>query len=116
MSVTFDTVRKMALSLDHVEEGKSYGTVGFRVKGALFLRQHPDGNSLVVRMDFEGRTEMMAAEPETFYITDHYLKYEWMLVSMAHVHPDVLRDLLRMSWRSAAASKRRAVPRRRKRK
>jgi hypothetical protein len=33
-------VRQMALSLDKVEEGTSYGTVAFRVNGALFARQH----------------------------------------------------------------------------
>lgn len=116
MSVTFDTVRKLALSLDHVEEGPSYGTPGFRVNGVLFLRLHQDGESLVVRMGFEEREAMMAEAPETFYITDHYLKYEWVLVRMAHIRADALPDLLRMAWRSAAKAKQKSVPRRRKSK
>ena len=112
MPVTFETVRKMALALDKVEEKTSYGTPAFRVAGALFARQHQDMESLVVRMDFADREELMAADPETYYITDHYLNYKWVLVRLARVHPDALRDLLRGAWRSAARNPRRATRRR----
>jgi hypothetical protein len=112
MPVTFEVVRQMALALDNVEEGTSYGTAAFRVAGALFARQHQDMESLVVRMDFADRAELMEADPETYYITDHYLHYKWVLVRMARIHPDALRDLLRMAWRSAAESPRRAARRR----
>jgi hypothetical protein len=104
----FNAVRRIALSLDNVEEGASYGTPAFKVGGALFVRMHQDGESLVVRTDFEQREELMASDPETYYITDHYLKYEWVLVSLSRVHPDALRDLMGMAWKLAAASKRRS--------
>ena len=94
MAVTFEIARRIALSLDHAEEGSSYGTPGFKVGGAL-----------VVRMDFEQRAELMAADPETYFITDHYLNYEWILVRLDRVDPDALRDLLLGAWRSAAADK-----------
>jgi hypothetical protein len=108
MGVTFDTVRKIALSLENVEEGTSYGTAAFKVRGALFLRLKEDGESLVVRTDFEQREALIAEDPQTYYITDHYLKYPWVLVRLSRVHPDAMRDLIRMAWRSAAATKRRA--------
>jgi hypothetical protein len=113
MPVTFAAVRKFALSLDNVEEGMSYGTPGFRVGGALFLRFHQDGEALVVRTDFEQREELLAANPAAYYITDHYLNYEWILVRVARVHADALRDLLRWAHKSAVAEERRA-PRRKK--
>jgi hypothetical protein len=69
---------------------------------------HQDGESLVVRTDFEQREELMASDPKTYYITDHYLNYEWVLVSLSRVHPDALRDLMGMAWKLAAASKRRS--------
>ena len=108
MAVTFAAVRKIALSLDRVEEGTSYGTPGFRVGGVLFLRFHQDGESLVVRTDFDQREELLAADPVSYYITDHYLNYEWILVRVARVHADALRDLLRWAHKSAAAEKRKA--------
>jgi hypothetical protein len=113
MPVTFAAVRKIALSLDNVEEGPSYGTPGFRAGGVLFLRFHQDGESLVVRTDFEQREELLAADPASYYITDHYLHYEWILVRVARVHADAVRDLLRWAHKSAASEKRRAPRRKR---
>jgi len=111
--VTFDNVRKIALSLESAEEGTSYGTAAFKVRGKLFLRVKEDGDSLVVRADFEQRDALIAEDPTTYYITDHYLKYEWVLVRLSRVHPDAMRDLIRMAWRSAsaAAAKKRRSPR-----
>jgi hypothetical protein len=114
MPATFAAVRKFALSLDNVEEGISYGTPGFRVGGVLFLRFHQDDESLVVRTDFEQREELLAADPAAYYITDHYVNYEWILVRVARVDADALHDLLRWAHKSATAEKRRP-PRRKKR-
>jgi hypothetical protein len=109
--VAFEDVRRIALSLDNVEEGTSYRTPAFKVGGALFVRMHQDSESLVVRTDFEQREELMAADPETYYITDHYLNYEWILIRLSRVQPGALRDLIRMAWRLASTSKRRSFRR-----
>ena len=103
--VTFDTVREIAQELSGAEESTSYGTPAFKVKGKLFARFHQGGEALVVSVDFEEREEMMNTSPDKFYITDHYLKYPWVLVRMSHVTPDELRDLLIGSWRRATTGK-----------
>ncbi len=105
-SVTFETVRKIARALENVEESTSYGTPAFKVRGALFVRLHQDGCSLVVRTGFEERDELMAADPDTYYITDHYRNYPWVLARLSRIHPDALRDLLGGAWRLAAAESR----------
>jgi hypothetical protein len=105
MPMTFEAVRKIALALDNVEEGSSYGTPAFKVRGALMARLRDDLGALVVRMSIEDREELIAADPKTYFITDHYLNYPWILVNLARVHPDAMRDLLRAAWRSAAAEK-----------
>jgi hypothetical protein len=116
VAVTFEMTRRMALELDHAEEVSSYGTPGFKVGGVLFARLHQNLDALVVRMDFEQRAALIEAEPETYFLTDHYLNYEWVLVRLDRVHPDALRDLLRGAWRAAAAAKKKqkrtAAPRR----
>jgi hypothetical protein len=83
------------------------------VGGVLFLRFHQDGESLVVRTDFDQREELLAADPASYYITDHYRNYEWILVRVARVPSDALRDLIRWAHKSAAAEKR-AGPRRKR--
>ena len=103
--VTFDDVRGIALSFEGVEEGSSYGTPGFRVRGTLFARFHQDGESLVVRTTTEARDDLMASEPDIYYVTDHYVPYEWVLVRVARAHSDALRDLLMTAWRLAGGGK-----------
>jgi hypothetical protein len=103
--VTFETARQIALALPEVEEGTSYGTPAFKVgkgKGKLIARLREDGDSLVVKIDFLKRDILINADPETFYITDHYRDYPYVLVRLSSVRRDVLRDLLEQAWRLEA--------------
>ena len=104
-AMTFAAVHKMALALEGVEEATSYGTPAFKVRGTMLARLRPELDALVVAMSIEGRDELIAADPETYFITDHYLKYPYVLVKLARVHPDAMQDLLRGAWRSAATAK-----------
>ena len=103
--VTFANVCKLALALPGVEEGRSYSTPAFRVRGKLLARIKEDGSTLVVRTDFDTREALMAADPETFFITHHYRGYPAMLVRLSKVHPEDLRKLLEAAWRRAASSR-----------
>ncbi len=105
MPLTFDDVRQLALALPEVEEGTSYRTPAFKVKGKFLSRLKEDGETLVVRIDFDERDVMMSANPETFFITDHYRGYPAMLVRLASVDPDDLREILEGAWRLVAPRK-----------
>jgi hypothetical protein len=105
MPVTFDAVRKFALALEHVEETTSYGTPAFNFRKALIVRLKEDGTTLVVRTTFEERDELIAADPAIYFVTDHYLNYEWVLVRLPKLDPSAMRDLLRRAHRLAAADK-----------
>ena len=96
--VTFDTVRSIARELPGAVESTSYGTPAFKVGKNLFVRQHQDGESLVIKIDRDQRLMRMKADPETFYITDHYLNYPYMLVRLAKVDREDLRELLEDAW------------------
>jgi hypothetical protein len=101
-AVTFETVRQFALSFPEVEEGTSYGTPAFKVRGKLIVRLHDSGHSIVVRIEEKERAMRMEADPGTYYITDHYKGYPWMLVRLSSVHRDDLLFLLEESWRQVA--------------
>ena len=81
--LTFEQVRSLALALPKVADAMSYGTPAFKVAGKLIARLHQDGESLVVKIDPGERAMRMKVDPETFYITDHYLNYPWILVRIA---------------------------------
>jgi hypothetical protein len=103
--LTWEDARDIALTLPSVEESTSYGTPACKVKGKLFLRFHQDGQSLVVRTDFAEREGLLAADAETFFITDHYLNYPWILVRLAKVRQDQLNELLMQAWRLVAPTR-----------
>jgi hypothetical protein len=100
--ITFETVRQLSLALPGAEEGTSYGTPAFKVRGKLFVRLHQNGDSIVVRIDQSERAMRMSADPKAYYITDHYLNYPLMLVRFSCVYLDDLRDLVVESWRRVA--------------
>ena len=103
--MTFAQLRKLAVALPGVEESTSYGTPAFKVKKKLLARMHQDGESLVLHMDFDERETLMEADPERFYITDHYLDHPWILVRLAKVKPTQLRPLFEQAWRMRAPAR-----------
>ena len=117
--VTFATVRKIALALPDVEEGTAYGAPAMKVRGQLLtciaINKSAEPGTLVVPIDFEQRDEMIAADPDTYYLKDHYASYPVVLVRLSRIHLDALRDLLSASWRfvTAKAAKARRSPRKR---
>ena len=105
--IDFETVRKIGLALPGVEEGTAYGKPALKVRGKLLacLPAHRSAEpaSLVVRLDFDDRAELLAAAPEVYYVTDHYLDYNPVLVRLSRVEADVLRDLLGMAHKFVTA-------------
>jgi hypothetical protein len=57
-------------------------------------------------MPFEQREALMAEDPGTYYITDHYLNYEYVLVRLSKVSEEALRDLLKGAYRTVSVEKR----------
>jgi hypothetical protein len=104
--MTYEDVRRIGLAMPGVEEGTSYGTAALKVKKQLLVRLKEDGESLVLKMPFEQREALMAEEPAKYFITDHYLNYEFVLVRLSKVGEEELRDLLKGAYRAATAKKR----------
>jgi hypothetical protein len=100
-SMTFETVRKTALALPNVADGKSYGFPALKFRGKVIVVWRENLDSIVLRTDFEARDEMMAADPGAYYITDHYRDYPWVLVRLSKVKKSVLADLLKRACRLA---------------
>ena len=103
--VTWETVCELASALPEAEESTSYGTPAFKVRGKLFVRFHQSGESVVILISIEEREALMKLNPETFYITDHYNCWPYMLVRLSKVEKDDLRKLITESWRRAAPAK-----------
>lgn len=104
-AVTWETVSEVAMALPEAEESTSYGMPAFKVRGKLFVRFHQSGESIVILISIEEREALMNLKPDVFFITDHYTRWPYMLVSLATVEKDDLKNLLEESWRRAAPPK-----------
>ena len=100
-TVNFDIVRDIGLKLPGVQEGTAYGARALKVQGHLLAcipsNRSAEPDSLVVRVDSDDRTELLAAAPDVYYVTDHYVGYSAVLVRLSLITPDALRDLLGMA-------------------
>jgi hypothetical protein len=112
MPINFGAVRKIGLALPGVEESTAYGSPALKVHGKLLAcvpaHRSAEPASLVVRVDFDDRAELLAADPDVYYITDHYAGYGAVLVRLSLINPDALRDLLGMAYKFVT---RKAAPR-----
>ena len=106
--ITFDTVREIARELPGAIESTSYGTPAFKVGKCLFARQHDEQDLLVIKIDPAQRSMRMKVDPETFFITDHYLNYPYMLVRFSKVSREDLRELLEEAWEQCDAKRARS--------
>jgi hypothetical protein len=102
MATSEDDVRAIALALPETEERPSYGTPGFRVRDRLFARIREPG-VLVLRLTDEGEKDfLIRAEPAKFFSTPHYDGHPSVLVRLAAVDREELRELLTDAWRARA--------------
>ena len=89
---------KLALSLPDVEKGTAYGAPAVKTGGQMFAckatNKAAEPNTVVVRLAFDDRDALLAEDPETYYLKDHYVDYPCVLVRLDKVHPDAMRDLL----------------------
>jgi hypothetical protein len=96
--IDFDTVREIGLGLPDVEEGTAYGSPALRVQGRLLacvpVNASAEPASLMVTVDIDERAELLAADPDTYYVTGHYAGYEAVLVRLSRVDRDALQGLL----------------------
>ena len=88
------TIRRTVAALPGIEEGTSYGTPAWRHKGKLLARLHQDGRSIVLKVGNETRDHLLQADPETFFITDHYVGHPMVLARLDRLSAADLKKLL----------------------
>ena len=105
----FDVVFDAARTLPDVESSTTWGASALKVRGKLLacqaIHKSAEPNSIVVKISMDQRAELIAAEPDIYYITDHYVNYPSVLVRLSRINSDALRDLLGMAWRFADTKK-----------
>ena len=105
--MTFATVRALGRTLPDVEESTMYGVPAMKWHGALLAciasNKAAEPNTLVVRMGFDERDALIADDPTTYYLKDHYVNYDVVLVRLSKVSKAAMHDLLQGAWRRVAS-------------
>ncbi len=96
-------LRDKLLPLPGVTEKMCFGTPAFYVNKKYFIRIREDGETLVLHT-FE-RDKWMAANPDVYFITQHYYNYDYMLVNLPKADPAELEGLLIQAWKDRAGKK-----------
>jgi len=97
---------KIALRLPGTAESTSYGTPSVKVLGKILSRWRTEAEGgLAIRCDFLDRQILLQADPEAFFLTDHYRNYPMVLVRLERLGTRALTDLTRRAWRLVAPKK-----------
>jgi hypothetical protein len=101
-TVDLETVRELALALPEVEETSPWGARGFKARGKLMacqaIHSSAEPGSLMVRIHANLRDELLASEPDVYYLTPHYETYPSVLVRLARTNRNALKKLLGTAW------------------
>ena len=103
-SDTSRIVREVGLVLPDVQAATKYdGSPVLKVGGAFMAgvatHRSAESATIVVRVDLEERDWLLQEAPETYYLTDYYRPHPVVLVRLARIDRDSLRDLVSVSWR-----------------
>ena len=102
--MTYEDIRKMALSWPEVEDGTSYGTPALKVRKKMLARLREDNDSLVISgVPLDEREMLVESQPKIFYFTDHYRDYPMVLIRLSKAKRSHVEPLLRRHWRSLAS-------------
>jgi hypothetical protein len=107
----FERVEAIGHALPGVEVTTTWGKPALKVHGRMFAciasHKSAEPDSLVVMMDFAQRDALVAEDPDTYYLKEHYVGYPCVLVRLGRVHPDALHDLIVNAHRRVSSTKKR---------
>jgi len=110
---TLDDVRRIALALPGVVEGKAYGGAAWKAGRGLLVWERPlrradlealgeaapDGTVLGVHVVDEGaKHALIADDPDVFFTTPHFDGYAAVLVRLDSIEAAELEELVLEAW------------------
>jgi hypothetical protein len=102
IGITYEQLKREALTLADVEESTSYGTPALKVRGKLMVRLKEDLENVVLRTQWEDRERLMTLYPNAFHITDHYRAHPWVLLRLSAAPRAHVAKWLQDAWRLVA--------------
>jgi hypothetical protein len=106
LAMTFDDVRAFAFQFPGVTDGTAYGHPCLKAHDKFLTRVWDDGDTLVCPgVTFDERELLIEAEPETFFVTDHYKGYPYVLIRLSRADTATVERFIERYWRDRAPKK-----------
>jgi hypothetical protein len=97
---------RIALAMPATETSTSYGTPAVKVRGKLMSRWRTEAEgALAIRCDFLDRQILLLAQPEIFFLTDHYRDYPMILMRLEKASRTTMAEAVERAWRLVAPTK-----------
>jgi len=99
----FAAAREIGLTMPGVREEAYFGKPGLKIGKEMMVcvasHKSAEPGSLVVRIAMEERAELLAANPDVYYVTEHFEGFSGVLVRLEKVGRGELKDLLGMAYK-----------------
>ncbi len=97
---------RIALTMPGAEASTSYGTPAVMVRGKLLSRWRTEAEgALAIRCDFLNRQILLLAQPDVYFLTDHYRDYPMILMRLEKASKTVVVEAVERAWRLVAPAK-----------
>ena len=94
---------ELGRELPEVVEDVWFRTPALKVRGKSFVRLKEDGESVVFLLEsVDAQEALIEAQPEVYFITDHYRGYPAVLARLAKLRVAECRTRLEEAWRIKA--------------
>jgi hypothetical protein len=106
MGVTVDDVRAFASTLPRTTEGVVRDSVRFRIGQIVYLGFDREDTIMGFAFPKEERDALIASDPDRFLLPrTSDLRYHWVLVRLAAIDEDEMRELVLDAWRMCVPKK-----------
>lgn len=103
--MTYDDLVAIALTFPGTAQATSYGTPSLKVNSKFVLRLREPGVLALQRPTIDERDFLLEAEPDLFFLTDHYRDYAYVLVRLDRLTPERFTVLFETIWREKATKR-----------
>ncbi|MGK3977744.1 MmcQ/YjbR family DNA-binding protein [Sorangium sp. So ce118] len=101
--MNWEQLCKLGLALPEVVEDVWFRTPALKVRGKSFVRLKEDGQSVVfLRESVDEQEFLIEAQPDIYFITDHYRGYPAVLARLSALRAPECRMRLERAWRLKA--------------
>jgi hypothetical protein len=92
-----EDLRRLAVQLEGVSEGRRDGLLNWRYRGRLVARQL-DETHVVIRASFDFRDLLLHSFPQTFSVPERFARHMMIVADLEHGNADAIEDAVIGAW------------------